>query len=105
MLPDIKDVSCGKESKTILIHGSHLEFIDGAMLKSSNEVVSTEPAMIDEAVLVPCTDGLCLQVSIAQAQAQLQEKLHIQLHWLNQRIFSVDLEKLPQCKWADSQSN
>lgn len=103
MLPDIKDISCGQESKSVLIHGTHLEFIDGAMLKSANELVSTEPVKIDEAVLVPCTDGLCLQVPVAQAQ--VQEKLLVQLHWLNERIFSVDLGKLPQCTWAESQSN
>lgn len=103
MLPDIKDISCGKESKSILIHGTHLEFIDGATLKSANELVSTEPVKLDEAVLVPCTDGLCLQVPVVQVQEQ--EKLLVQLHWLNERIFAVDLGKLPQCTWAESKSN
>lgn len=101
MIPDIKDISCGKEFKTVLIHGTHLEFIDGARLNSVDEVMSTEPTTIDEAVLVSCTDGMCLQVPIAHTQ--VQEKLLVQLHWLNERIFSVDLEKLPQCTWAESQ--
>jgi hypothetical protein len=70
------------------------------MLKSANELVSTEPIKTNEAVLVPCIDGLCLQVAVLTAH--VKEKLLVQLHWLNEKIFSVDLGKLPQCAWAET---
>lgn len=92
MLPTISDVSCGEISNTVLVHGNHLEFIDGAMLKTSNEQITPEASM-----LVPCSDGLCLQIPTSESKGTA--KLLVMLHWLNQRIFSVDLGTLPQCAW------
>lgn len=92
MLPAIKEVSCGDSANTLLVHGHHLEFIDAAILKTANEQIKP-----DESILVPCSDGLCLQVPLTESIGV--DKLLVQLHWLNQRTFSVDLGKLPQCTW------
>lgn len=92
MLPAIKEVSCGDSANTLLVHGHQLEFIDAAILKTANEQIKP-----DESILVPCSDGLCLQVPLTKSISV--DKLLVQLHWLNQRIFSVDLGKLPQCTW------
>ena len=91
MLPELTSLSCSPRSGTLWVHGSQLDLIDAAQ---TTRQPTTPAATLTPAVLQPCNDGLCLAVP-AETGAS---KLAISLHWVNQRMFAVDMGPMPNCK-------
>ena len=93
MLPDLRKVSCAPEAGKLWVHGTQLDLLDGAAWLANDADPSRPVGELAPSVLEPCPDGLCLLLPVPREQ----RKLSVALHWVNQRVFSVDLGELPNC--------
>lgn len=91
MLPELTQTSCTPQPARLWVHGSQLDLIDTARLIAPDTPAN---APLDDAVLEPCSDGLCLALPATPDARQLAVKLR----WVNQRIFNVNLGRVPSCK-------
>lgn len=93
LLPDFRKLTCASPAGRLWLHGTQLDLIDSAVWAS----VSAEPGLSTAGNpflnLVPCADGLCLELSMPAKPS----KLSVSLRWVPQRIFGVDLGELPIC--------
>lgn len=87
MLPDVRQVSCAPEAGKLWVHGSQLDLIDRTAWETAS------PPDAEPAILTPCPEGLCIQLSAASEST----KLAISLRWVSHRAFSVELGKRPSC--------
>lgn len=93
MLADITSLSCAPEPGQVWLHGNQLDLVDAARFMEPITAGSLEPA-----VLAPCPDGLCLSLPAPQRH----QKLHVSLGWVSQRVFTVDVGALGECKVPES---
>lgn len=90
MLPELTALSCAPKPERVWVHGTSLDLMDSVRLISGNEKAMPT---LEEAVLEPCTDGLCLSVPTSPGA----RKLAVGLHWVNQRVFTVDAGRILDC--------
>lgn len=93
MLPELTQTRCAPQTGRLWVHGSQLDLIDAARLSTADAPTNTHTIALDDAVLEPCNDGLCLALPATPDARQL----NITLRWVNQRMFTVNLGRVPTC--------
>jgi hypothetical protein len=90
MLPQLGALDCAATPGHWWLHGSQLDLIDDARW-ASTPMAGTQTGNGPQ--LQACPDGLCLLLP----QTPTPERLTVQLHWLAQETFSVDVGNGPAC--------
>jgi len=94
-LPQIGALECQDAGAAYLIHGTQLEQIEWASndLSALPTLNPSDANNAGLAKLTACTDGLCLAIPALAPGARLKVKLH----WIDDRLFDLQLPTAPTC--------
>ncbi|MBV8125857.1 MAG: hypothetical protein JO370_17490, partial [Paucibacter sp.] len=90
-LPELLSASCAKGKAGWMVHGKHLDLIDGVSAKGGADTL--QPINIER-----CDDGECFRV----ADAGPGRRVGVKVHWVDQTLFQV---RLPDANAAQCEAS